>query len=55
MIQAFYSPTECAVLPSLVICRGQCEDQRCQEFHGWMILGQFLWWGFMITWGADAP
>lgn len=52
MIEGHYTPTECHLLPSLCVVAGMCEN--CPEIHAWQIIGQFLWWGFTITIGADA-
>ena len=52
MIEGHFTPTECHLLPSLVISAGMCET--CPKVHAWQIIGQFLWWGFTITWGDDV-
>lgn len=52
MIEAHYTPCECHLLPSLVMCVVMCD--HCSEIHAWQLIGQFFWWGFTITLEAEA-
>lgn len=49
MIEGFYTPNCCHILPSVVICAGACEDCGRDD---WQITMQFLWWGFSVSWGG---
>lgn len=52
-IEAIHTPDECHVLPSFIVCRGRCEDPECDKTHGYQVIVQWLWWGFMLTFLFD--
>lgn len=52
MITVHFTPLECHLLPSLCVVAGMCDN--CEEVHVWQVFGQFLWWGFTITFGSNT-